>query len=234
MESWQSCNKVTPACLFKKNRRKVERENSDQIALPRDTAHPSPIAVLGAHTACRIGLPIVFSTSFELRLSVDIVVVCWDWDCRAVILLSSAVLDSMRRLVNARLPVLNARFLQPPLCPSSTATAFTATTAATATRTASTTTAATTARPTTRTNLALRRSSPLSQTSKRLCSYRRMCGSRRADGGSTVVPHGRDVLPSNVSPVHYDLTLDPDFEKFTYDGSVVIEYVFCLIPVVAT
>lgn len=51
-----------------------------------------------------------------------------------------------------------------------------------------------------------------------------MCGSRRADGGgSTVVPHGRDVLPANVKPVHYDLTLDPDFEKFTYDGSVVID-----------
>lgn len=51
-----------------------------------------------------------------------------------------------------------------------------------------------------------------------------MCGSRRADGGgSTVVPHGRDVLPANVKPVHYDLTLEPDFEKFTYDGSVVID-----------
>ena len=38
-----------------------------------------------------------------------------------------------------------------------------------------------------------------------------------------MVPHGRDVLPANVKPVHYDLTLDPDFEKFTYDGSVVID-----------
>lgn len=38
-----------------------------------------------------------------------------------------------------------------------------------------------------------------------------------------MVPHGRDVLPANVKPVHYDLTLEPDFEKFTYDGSVVID-----------
>ena len=50
---------------------------------------------------------------------------------------------------------------------------------------------------------------------------------RHADvpSGSTNVPHGREVLPTNVKPVHYDLTLDPDFEKFTYDGTVVIEYV---------
>lgn len=25
--------------------------------------------------------------------------------------------------------------------------------------------------------------------------------------------------------MHYDLTLEPNFEKFTYDGTVVIEYV---------
>ncbi|KAF9883397.1 Aminopeptidase 2 mitochondrial [Aspergillus nanangensis] len=51
-----------------------------------------------------------------------------------------------------------------------------------------------------------------------------MCGSRRADvSGSTNVPHGREVLPTNVKPVHYDLTLEPNFEKFTYDGTVVID-----------
>lgn len=64
--------------------------------------------------------------------------------------------------------------------------------------------------------------------SKRHCSYRRMCSSRRAEesSGSTNIPDGREVLPTNVKPVHYDLTLEPDFEKFTYDGTVVIEYVF--------
>ena len=50
-------------------------------------------------------------------------------------------------------------------------------------------------------------------------------------GGSTNVASGREVLPTNVKPLHYDLTLDPDFEKFTYDGSVVIEYVI-LFPLV--
>lgn len=43
--------------------------------------------------------------------------------------------------------------------------------------------------------------------------------------GSVDVTKGREVLPTNVKPVHYDLTLEPDFEKFTYKGRVVIEYV---------
>ncbi|GIJ82175.1 aminopeptidase 2 mitochondrial [Aspergillus pseudoviridinutans] len=52
-----------------------------------------------------------------------------------------------------------------------------------------------------------------------------MCISRRADvpSGSTNVTHGREVLPTNVKPVHYDLTLEPNFEKFTYDGTVTID-----------
>ena len=44
-------------------------------------------------------------------------------------------------------------------------------------------------------------------------------------GGGINVSQGREVLPTNVKPLHYDLTLEPDFEKFTYDGTVVIEYV---------
>lgn len=67
------------------------------------------------------------------------------------------------------------------------------------------------------------RRSPLSQSSKRYCSYRRMCGSRRAGvSGSTNVPD-REVLPTNVKPTHYDLTLEPNFETFKYEGTVVIE-----------
>ncbi|KAL5359082.1 peptidase family M1-domain-containing protein [Aspergillus floccosus] len=51
-----------------------------------------------------------------------------------------------------------------------------------------------------------------------------MCGSRRGEAsGSTNVPHGREVLPTNVKPVHYDLTLEPNFESFTYNGTVVID-----------
>lgn len=44
-------------------------------------------------------------------------------------------------------------------------------------------------------------------------------------GGSVDITKGREVLPTNVKPVHYDLTLEPDFEKFTFEGRVVIEYV---------
>ncbi|KAI9780015.1 MAG: Aminopeptidase 2 mitochondrial [Candelina submexicana] len=37
------------------------------------------------------------------------------------------------------------------------------------------------------------------------------------------VSKGREVLPTNVKPLHYDLTLEPNFEKFTYEGKVVID-----------
>lgn len=52
-----------------------------------------------------------------------------------------------------------------------------------------------------------------------------MCSSRRAEvpSGSTNIAHGREVLPTNVKPVHYDLTLEPNFETFKYDGTVIIE-----------
>ncbi|KAJ9300543.1 hypothetical protein DTO271G3_1707 [Paecilomyces variotii] len=51
-----------------------------------------------------------------------------------------------------------------------------------------------------------------------------MCRSRHAEvpSSSTTVP-GREVLPTNVKPLHYDLTLEPDFEKFTYEGTVIID-----------
>ncbi|OIW34850.1 hypothetical protein CONLIGDRAFT_588415 [Coniochaeta ligniaria NRRL 30616] len=43
-----------------------------------------------------------------------------------------------------------------------------------------------------------------------------------ADGEATNI-HGRELLPANVIPRHYDLTLEPDLEKLTYDGTVVID-----------
>lgn len=49
------------------------------------------------------------------------------------------------------------------------------------------------------------------------------------DLSSTNVAQGREVLPTNVKPVHYDLTLEPDFDKFTYNGTVTIEYVRLLL-----
>lgn len=33
----------------------------------------------------------------------------------------------------------------------------------------------------------------------------------------------RDILPVNVSPVHYDLTIEPNFETFKFDGTVEID-----------
>lgn len=44
-------------------------------------------------------------------------------------------------------------------------------------------------------------------------------------GGNVHVEANREVLPTNVKPLHYDLTLEPNFEKFSYEGTVVIEYV---------
>ena len=53
-----------------------------------------------------------------------------------------------------------------------------------------------------------------------------MCrGDADLPGGSMDVKNARVLLPTNVKPLHYDLTLEPDFEKFTYEGNVVIEYV---------
>lgn len=43
------------------------------------------------------------------------------------------------------------------------------------------------------------------------------------EGGSVDITQAREILPANVKPLHYNLTLEPDFEKFTYEGEVVIE-----------
>jgi aminopeptidase 2 len=59
----------------------------------------------------------------------------------------------------------------------------------------------------------------------RYCSHRRnMCKHFGADVHTGMdVTQAREVLPTNVKPTHYNLTLEPDFEKFTYEGTVVIE-----------
>jgi aminopeptidase 2 len=41
--------------------------------------------------------------------------------------------------------------------------------------------------------------------------------------GAMDVSNGRQILPANVKPRHYDLTLEPDFEKFTFEGTVIID-----------
>lgn len=63
----------------------------------------------------------------------------------------------------------------------------------------------------------------------RYCSYQRTM--RKHHFGTDVtsssidVSKGREVLPKNVKPIHYDLTLEPNLETFEYEGKVVIEYV---------
>lgn len=57
-----------------------------------------------------------------------------------------------------------------------------------------------------------------------MCRSAGLAGDEGAAAGGAV-PMGREVLPTNVKPLHYDVTLEPDFEKFTYGGTVVIEYV---------
>lgn len=37
------------------------------------------------------------------------------------------------------------------------------------------------------------------------------------------IAKGREVLPKNVKPLHYDLTLEPNFETFKYEGTVIID-----------
>lgn len=50
-----------------------------------------------------------------------------------------------------------------------------------------------------------------------------MCSSRRDEPSGSTNTQGREVLPTNVKPVHYDLTLEPDFKTFKYNGTVTIE-----------
>lgn len=44
-----------------------------------------------------------------------------------------------------------------------------------------------------------------------------------SDSPGAVSTQGRVVLPTHVVPKHYDVTLEVDFDKFTFDGTVVID-----------
>ncbi|KAM3065963.1 Aminopeptidase 2 mitochondrial [Clarireedia jacksonii] len=73
------------------------------------------------------------------------------------------------------------------------------------------------------------RTTPSTTSAIRHCSYRRhnMCrgvhAGAEAEGTGIDVSKGREILPANVVPKHYDLTLEPDFKKHTYDGTVIID-----------
>lgn len=53
-----------------------------------------------------------------------------------------------------------------------------------------------------------------------MCKLR---GERDVPDSGLDVTKGREILPANVIPKHYDLTLEPDFKKLTFEGSVVID-----------
>ena len=50
-----------------------------------------------------------------------------------------------------------------------------------------------------------------------------MCKGHAEAVAGGMVTKSREVLPTNVKPLHYDLTLEPDFNKFTYEGRVITE-----------
>jgi aminopeptidase 2 len=43
------------------------------------------------------------------------------------------------------------------------------------------------------------------------------------ESGSVDITQGREVLPTNVKPLHYDVELEPNFKDFTFEGTVSIE-----------
>jgi aminopeptidase 2 len=48
-------------------------------------------------------------------------------------------------------------------------------------------------------------------------------GERDIAGRGMDVTKGREILPANVIPKHYDLTLEPNFNTLTYEGTVIID-----------
>ncbi len=51
----------------------------------------------------------------------------------------------------------------------------------------------------------------------------KMHGEREAVSGTINLTKGREILPANVIPRHYNLTLEPDFKNLTYEGHVIID-----------
>lgn len=55
--------------------------------------------------------------------------------------------------------------------------------------------------------------------------YCSMCRHTDSAGNSaSIVPADREVLPTNVKPLHYDVTMEPIFETFKFNGEETIEF----------
>lgn len=53
----------------------------------------------------------------------------------------------------------------------------------------------------------------------------RLAGDIEHTGGASPDPtKGRELLPTNVIPKHYDVTLEPDLKNFTFNGKVLIDF----------
>lgn len=53
----------------------------------------------------------------------------------------------------------------------------------------------------------------------------RLAGDIEHTGGAAPdATKGRELLPTNVIPKHYDVTLEPDLEKFIFKGTVLIDF----------
>ena len=48
-------------------------------------------------------------------------------------------------------------------------------------------------------------------------------GGAEVENSGLDVTMGREILPANVIPRHYDLTLEPDFTTFKFAGTVIVD-----------
>ncbi|KAI3406353.1 APE2 [Candida oxycetoniae] len=55
-----------------------------------------------------------------------------------------------------------------------------------------------------------------------MCSYTK--AGTGEESGAQVAPQEREVLPTNIKPLHYDLTLEPNFDTFKFSGVETIDF----------
>ena len=53
-----------------------------------------------------------------------------------------------------------------------------------------------------------------------MCHYR---NSLMGEGSGSQNQHARELLPANVIPKHYELSFEPNFSNFTFEGTTKID-----------